>query len=215
MLEVGCGPANLWLNNSKRIPEDVSITLGDLSVGMVVEARQNTATSPTTEYLCLDAQSIPTSQNVFDLVIANHMLYHVSDICIALDEIGSVLKPGGRLCTATNGIDHMRELHELIQKFNPDHLFQSSALGRFTLENAIEQMNDYFARVELRIYNDHLQITEVEPLMAYILSLSSLADINSVDSNNINSIESYLVEEIDSTGYIFITKSQGMLVGYL
>ncbi|HET7639881.1 MAG TPA: class I SAM-dependent methyltransferase, partial [Ktedonobacteraceae bacterium] len=40
ILELGCGPADLWRKNADRIPENWHITLSDFSPGMLQEARQ-------------------------------------------------------------------------------------------------------------------------------------------------------------------------------
>ena len=47
------------------------------------------------DVLRVDIHAIPFADNRFDLVIANHVLEHVSDDRQALGEISRVLKPGG------------------------------------------------------------------------------------------------------------------------
>ena len=80
VLELGCGPANLWQKNLHRIPEGWDITLSDLSPGMVDKARENLADSAHPFHLqTINAQDIPFPDADFDAVIANHMLYHVPD----------------------------------------------------------------------------------------------------------------------------------------
>jgi len=44
---------------------------------------------------CVDMLNIPYKEGSFDLVIANHVLEHVTDDLRALSEIGRVLDPGG------------------------------------------------------------------------------------------------------------------------
>src|SRR5450759_51077 len=41
ILEIGCGPGELWHRNRERIPEHWDITLSDLSPGMLREAQHN------------------------------------------------------------------------------------------------------------------------------------------------------------------------------
>src|SRR4030067_1371427 len=41
ILEIGCGPGTLWVENVARIPADCSVTLSDYSPGMGFEARGN------------------------------------------------------------------------------------------------------------------------------------------------------------------------------
>jgi ubiquinone/menaquinone biosynthesis C-methylase UbiE len=62
--------------------------------------------------LVADAAWIPLADGSMDAVIANHMLYHVSDRRRALAEIHRLLRPGGRLYATTNGLGHMAELRE-------------------------------------------------------------------------------------------------------
>ncbi|GAG79208.1 unnamed protein product, partial [marine sediment metagenome] len=94
VLEVGCGTAGLWRENSVHLPEGLSIFLGDLSVGMARKASKVMSEGVDFFPINLDVQAIPTRSNYFDFVIANHMLYHVPDIQRGLNDIVRVLKPG-------------------------------------------------------------------------------------------------------------------------
>ncbi|MCH8206807.1 MAG: class I SAM-dependent methyltransferase [Chloroflexi bacterium] len=96
ILELGCGPAELWVKNIDRVPSAWRITLSDLSEGMVREARQNLQSGVSRfSFAVCDAQRVPFDDESFDAVIANHMLYHVSDRQRAYAEIRRVLRPGG------------------------------------------------------------------------------------------------------------------------
>jgi ubiquinone/menaquinone biosynthesis C-methylase UbiE len=119
-----------------------------------------------------DVQSLPFGDASFDAVVANHMLYHVPDLPRGLAEIQRVLKPGGTLFAATNGDSHMRELHELVQRFDPSY---PSVFGRlsFTLENGNGWLSPYFEDVVLRPYASALAVTEAAPLVDYVFSMSS------------------------------------------
>src|SRR6476659_6350559 len=41
VLELGCGPGFLWLENIERVPTTWSVTLSDFSPGMLQDARAN------------------------------------------------------------------------------------------------------------------------------------------------------------------------------
>lgn len=57
---------------------------------------------PTTEdILRVDMQAMPFESNTFDLLLANHVLEHVSALDRALTEIHRVLKPGGHAILQT------------------------------------------------------------------------------------------------------------------
>ena len=98
ILELGCGSGLLWKMNLDRIPIGYQVFLSDFSPGMIFQARLNIGTaSGAFCYSVLDAQSVPYSAVCFDLVIANHMLYHIPNRSLALNEIHRVLKPGGKM----------------------------------------------------------------------------------------------------------------------
>ena len=94
VLELGCGPGDLWLKNSHRIPLGWNITLSDFSPGMVEAAQVRLPGSDhSLVFAVFDAQGVPFAAESFDGVIANHMLYHVPNVQKALSEIRRVLRP--------------------------------------------------------------------------------------------------------------------------
>ena len=63
----------------------------------------------------IDIQEIPFENETFDVVIANHMLFHVPDLNKALLEVKRVLKGNGIFYSATDGNGGMRPfLHNAI-----------------------------------------------------------------------------------------------------
>ena len=72
------------------------------------------------DFVVFDVQAIPYIDSEFDVVIANHMLYHVPDRGKAYSEIRRVLKPGGFLHAAANGKSDKRKLTELEQWVIPE-----------------------------------------------------------------------------------------------
>lgn len=172
ILELGCGPADLWLENEGRIPEGWEILLSDLSVGMVRRARENLVHSHCPfRFQIIDAQSIPFANQCLNGVLANHMLYHVPDRARTLDEIRRVLQPRGRLYASTVGRDHLREIRDLVTQFDARlSLWGGQTPESFALESGAAHLEGYFARVTLARYEDALVVTEPRPLIDYILS---------------------------------------------
>ena len=223
ILELGCGPAYLWAANAGRIPAGWDVTLSDLSSGMLDTARRTLAKSRHPfKFEVLDAMSLPYEDESFDLVIANHMLYHVPDRPQALQEIRRVIrgpdalagqspdsfagKPGGRLIATTVGDHHMDELNTWLQRLNPDPNFALFRL-RFTLESGLAQLQPYFRQIEMRRYEDNLQITEIEPLIAYIRSSARAREFT---ESALAELRGELEAELQSKGAIFVGKDSGL-----
>ena len=152
VLEVGGGPGWLWRENADWLPAGLRVCFSDFSLGMLRAARAGLTGLHGFGFANSDAQDLPLPAGGFDWVIANHMLYHVPDLPRAVRELARVLRPGGRLCAATNGGQHMCELDRLLHQFDarypePD---QMAAMLRYRLENAAEWLRPVFGRVEVR-----------------------------------------------------------------
>ncbi|MEA3310122.1 MAG: class I SAM-dependent methyltransferase [Chloroflexota bacterium] len=215
ILELGCGPGLLWRENRDRLQPGWEFTLTDFSPGMVAEARRNlVAVLPSTaDFRLVDAQEIPFGANTFDLVIANHMLYHVPERQRALAECRRVLKPGGRFYTSTIGERHMLELWEMVERFRPGVVAQlkSNVLG-FTLENGAAQLAAYFGAVEQYLYDDGLLVTEVAPLVDYVLSSNTLTGhpLTPAQERDFGALVARRLAE--ERGSLRITKASGLFV---
>jgi SAM-dependent methyltransferase len=116
LLEVGCGPGWLWEHGDGALPPDLRLTLTDLSPGMVEAARDRVRASSsldTVEARVADVQDLPFGDGAFDVVVANHMLYHVPDPPGAVAELARVLRHDGVLVAAANGPRHLQELWQV------------------------------------------------------------------------------------------------------
>jgi ubiquinone/menaquinone biosynthesis C-methylase UbiE len=215
ILELGCGPGTLWVSNLDRMPEAWDVTLSDFSPGMVEEAGRNLVSHRDRfNFMQIDAQSIPFPDGTFDVVIANYMLYHVPDRAQAIGEMARVLRPGGRLYTATPGLGHMRELNEILHGIDPDaEPVGEPLISSFALENGREQLESHFSRVEVLRFEDGqedgLVVTEAGPLADYILSTSYSERAGAWDRRR---IVAYLENLMGKRGAIRISKVSGMFV---
>ena len=175
VLELGCGTGAMWHANHGKVPRGWHLTLTDLSEAMVRETQYNLRDSGLKiTYNRHGAQRLPYETDTFDVVFANHMLYHVVEPAEALAEIRRVLKPGGRLYAATNGEEHMKRAEALRQSLLaavPHAKGQSIDISVFSMETGAEQLEQYFDDVRLFERRDQLLVTDPEPLISYILSL--------------------------------------------
>ena len=177
VLEVGCGTGHLWQLNRTRVPRGWGLTLSDLSEGMLDEARHNLRHAGLNVIFNRHGvQRLPYPDDAFDVVFANHMLYHVTDVPLALSEIRRVLKPGGRLYAATNGEQHMHEATMLLRSLYslvPAAKAPEIDISPFSMETGSELLAEQFDEVRLFERRDHLVVTEPDPLLRYVLSLAT------------------------------------------
>jgi SAM-dependent methyltransferase len=189
VLEVGCGPGELWLQNAERIPAGWRLTLADLSPGMLEKAREGLGDRA--DYEVADVQELPFEDESFDGVVANHMLYHVGDRKRAFEQIGRVLRPGGLFYASTNGVDHLKEIKELYVK---------REVWEFRLEDAGGELREVFTDVRLDVFVDSLEVTEVEPLVAFVHSMD----------DGVAGFEETVRARIEAAGSFHVTKSGGL-----
>jgi len=211
LLEVGCGPGTLWRENADRLPNHIRFCLGDFSFGMTREAQHGLRQNVGFTFANLDVQSLPFPTNYFDIVVANHMLYHVPDLPRGVRELARVLKPDGKLYAATNGSNHLREMHELIHEFEPRCIPRGENTLSFRLENAAASLSPEFADIEVRRYPDGIWVTEVAPLMNYIFSLWDY--VESLTPERAAAFAAFLQDKIKAAGGISITKDAGLAIG--
>lgn len=207
VLECGCGPGGLWQYNRERIPAGCQVTLTDLSAGMVAEAAATLAPMPHFRLETANIEQLPFADASFDLVVANHMLYHVPHLARALAEVKRVLRPQGRLVCATNGKGHMQELTELGRAYNLPLQFRSGELS-FRLENGADLLRPTFSQIERHDYDSYLAVTEVAPLIDYALSYGETRQ--HVTPDQIDALRQYVAETIARDGYFRITTASGL-----
>jgi ubiquinone/menaquinone biosynthesis C-methylase UbiE len=209
ILELGCGPGDLWMNNFDRIPASWEIILSDSSSGMLEQTRQNLKGRRGFQFECFNAQSIPFEDKHFDAVIANHMLYHVVDKPAAFREIRRVMKPGGCFFCSTVGERHMSEIGDLLFKFDRKLVSWGRLSDSFTLENGTAQLVPWFSEIKLYRYEDALDVTEAAPLVDYILSGWARQKLEKRQDR----FREFVEAEMESRGGVFhISKDSGLFV---
>jgi SAM-dependent methyltransferase len=199
VLEVGCGTGSLWVHNAGRIPSGWRLLVSDLSPGMLGAALSQVRVPG----VVANVAALPVRDGCLDAVIANHVLYHVGDREPALAGIRRVLRPGGRPYEATNGHGHMAELRELLGERG------WRADEAFGLENGSAQLARWFPAVRVRRYPDALEVTQVEPLLAYA---RSTAGLTVADPDGLARLAAAATAAIRTRGAFHITKDVGLLI---
>ena len=106
VLEAGCGRGELA---ERLVRAGIEVIAVDQSERMVDLTRARGVDAQVA-----DVQALPFVDGEFDVAVANFMLYHVPDVQRALAELARVLRPGGTLVAATNGVQQLAELWELV-----------------------------------------------------------------------------------------------------
>lgn len=206
VLELGCGPARLWVENLDRVPASWQVILSDLSPGMIEEARDNLRGSTHQfDFREIDAQQIPLPDDSLDAVIANHMLYHVPDRPTALAEIRRVLRPAGELFASTLSRRHLGELRQKLACIDPALSFGQL---NFNLDTGAAELEAHFQHVELRRYQDALEITEVEPLLEYVGSGQARTVLANDEQRR--RLVAWAKDEIARHGSLYISTDSGL-----
>jgi ubiquinone/menaquinone biosynthesis C-methylase UbiE len=129
----------------------------------------------------------------------------------ALGEIRRVLKPNGTFVAATNGERHVIEFKELLRRAEtPEGWWRMpAATSDFSLENGRDQLARHFSHVELRPYENALEVTETEPLVAYVLSTASAARMT---EEHVARFRRVVEDEIAACGTVHISIETGLFV---
>ena len=212
VLEIGCGDGTFWLKNKERIDTGWNLTLSDYSEGMVQSVQQKLIGIPNIQYTQLNIEDIPFEDNRFDVIIASHMLYHVTNRKKALREVRRVLKPDGTFYCSTIGQNHLKEFGELLKRFDPNLDFPSArehALN-FGVENGAEQLQGYFSEIVYKDFPGGLNITDEKAIADYLLSSNTELSEILVDDTLEELLRFLASEKEANNGVIHITKSTGL-----
>ncbi len=213
VLEVGCGPGWLWADEGAALPAGLWLTLTDLSPGMVEVAGERVRSLDRFDLIetCeADAQQLPFDDRAFDVVVANHMLYHVPEPVRAVAELARVLRADGVLMAATVGRRHLRELWEIrAEVFGGPPVNRTAEVFGSVTGAAILRRS--FATVEWRAYDDELRCTEPDDVVAALTSTPPGEDASPAQVQQLRQAVQRRFDAGD--GVLVISKETGVLLG--
>ncbi|WP_315114414.1 methyltransferase domain-containing protein [uncultured Clostridium sp.] len=211
ILELGCGDGSLWLKNIDKVPKSWNISLTDFSQGMLNDTRNNLEKWENRfNFAVVDAHDLPYSDGSFDIIIANHMLYHLGDLHKSLSEVKRVLKPGGQFYASTVGKNHMKEMRDIIAQVDKSLLDMEgfTLTEKFQLENGEDILKSWFRDIEMDRYEDSLMVTESSAIMDYIFSMPGNIK-NNFSKDKFTKLEDKMKKIIKEKGNIYISKDTG------
>lgn len=168
ILEVGCGTGTFWLDNWPRLAKGSTLCLTDVSAAMVDRSRSNFGRKPV-PFAVADIEDLPFCDARFDLIMAHHVLYHVSDQKRAFAELLRALRPGGCVSITTNSARHMQIVYDIAREIDSGYPSERH-IASFTEEIADRVLPHYFSSIDKHVQNDHLEVTDSQSLLDYVAS---------------------------------------------
>ncbi|MBO4687276.1 MAG: class I SAM-dependent methyltransferase [Clostridiales bacterium] len=205
VLELGCGTGDMWVGKDDVVDKCGQLVLSDFSEGMIDTSRSKLPHYGKIEYRVIDIQTIPFEDDSFDVVIANMMLYHVPDLQQGLREVRRVLRKGGVFYCATFG-EH--GIIEYLSQILGEYGVEDNTNKNFTLQNGNEYLKEFFESVERREYKDSLAVTDIDDLVGYIFSLSSMTTLGQMHREEIRAA----LEKEKVDGVLIVPKDYGMFI---
>jgi len=217
VLEVGCGAAWLWAEGTDQMPADrIDLTLTDLSPGMVDEAVARVTglgRFAAVRGRTADAQEVPFADDSFDVVVSNHMLYHLPDPARGVAEIARVLRPAGVAAVATNGWTHLTELWQIRAEVFAgleDLTDHDETVEVFGIETGEPMLHERFGSVDFHRYDDTLRCTDPVDVVDFLCSSPPGED---ADADGLARLRAAVDRRFEAGGGTFeITKDVGIFL---
>ena len=212
VLDVGAGTGNLWAENRERIPSPLAPVLLDRSGGMLAAAAARLGDfASACRFERADACALPFRDGAFDVVVANHMLYHVPERGRAIAELSRVLAARGRCGVATNEADHQVEIRRLVERFEVTSTMVSTegpGFG-FDLDQARIELEACFDDVQLHRRRECLAVDDAAVVGDYV---RSACPADAANLARIQALEEHVAECIASDGAFEIQVAAGVCI---
>lgn len=217
ILELGCGNGMLWIDIRHQLPPNIKIYMTDSSENMLqaakykIEEYAGLYKENNIEFVFLqrDAEDFYFVENEFDRVIANHMLYHVSNENRnkLLKTCKRLLSQDGMFYASTVGRTHLLELFSLVRGFNDKIELPNWMTENFELENGKDQLKQVFPNVITVVQENDLLVPNPQAVYDYVDSWPG--NVKEILKGRENEWMKYLKDRISEETPYFIHKSTG------
>jgi len=177
-LDVGCGWGRFALPLAKQYA--VQLTCVDVSPGMLSTCRETLAGEDAfARYIVGDACHLPFTSGSFDAVVANHMLYLLEDVDVAVREFARVLRSDGQLLATTYsdvGRVPLLEFHAHALR-SLGLTLQLEPVSTFALENGRELLERAFHEVDVDVLEDVREIDDAQSVVDVYVKTGHYHDV--------------------------------------
>ncbi|MXY93875.1 MAG: class I SAM-dependent methyltransferase [Caldilineaceae bacterium SB0664_bin_27] len=170
VLDAGCGWGRFtWTLVEAFGVKSTDIACVDSSHGMLVTAAEEAKLrSHRPEIICAGIQALPFPRGYFDGAMANHVLYHLSNIVEGVRELARVLKEDGWLLATTNSdevdVPLLAFHYSALDKLGID--YEREARSSFSMENGGEALSKSFREIDRFYFEDETRYSTAEEFLA-------------------------------------------------
>ncbi|MBO0730882.1 MAG: class I SAM-dependent methyltransferase [Acidimicrobiaceae bacterium] len=203
VLDVGCG--NGAYHSALETAGAVLVGL-DLSRGML-----QSLAGPISGKLVADAQALPLASACVDAVLAMHMLYHVPDPVVAVDEFARVLRRPGRLVASVGGAHHLVEAQEmwasLLAEVGLDSKDGDLGLinNRLPADRLEQILTERFDHVVFRTLTSQVVLDTPEPIVRHAASTTAAKEAHRLGADLIARFQDLVASTINRDGLLHVT----------
>ncbi len=212
LLEIGGGSGNIWIQNHHLIPPNWEIFFTDRSEGMVTAASAALSQNAQFHFSVLDASQVfPFVSGSFDIVVANHVLYHIEKLDECLGEIRRVLTDAGVLFATCTGKQHMQQLYEWLHEFEPS--VPAFVSRHMNMQDGKAILEKYATSVDVIMPASQLTITEehIPLLVRYAYSIDEVKQ--HVGEENKRQLHDFFIQKLqEQQGTLVIPKEEGLFI---
>jgi SAM-dependent methyltransferase len=153
VLDAGAGVGRFTTRLTRLADPPGTVIALDLFCSMLETISGRVCPAPRLVLVNGDIDHLPFRHGTFDLVFANHVLYHLRDIARGLDELVRVLRPAGRFVATTNA----GEAHVPVVRLHREVAARTgygseTDTSPFSLENGAAILGAHFDHVETHVF---------------------------------------------------------------
>ena len=171
VVDVGCGNG-MWQKRLLQAMPGLRTVGLDLSEGMLRSLLARWDGPRSAAVAVADAQRLPMRDRSVDVALLMHMLFHVPDRAGTLAETRRIRADRGSALVTTVGHGHLQELRELLRgalcEIRGQDIDGPFLSNPFDAEQAAVELPESFSSVESYVRNGHLEITEDDPIVAWV-----------------------------------------------
>ena len=219
VLDAGCGWGRFsWGLVEGRGNAEERVVCVDRSEGMVGSLREEAARRGHAVRAAVgEIDALPFGEGVFDLAMANFVLYFLAEPGDGVRELARVLRPGGRLLVAVHSATvrvpvielHYRALERLGVPFEPE------PPSPVTLERGRELLAPFFDEVESHVFEDEVVYRDPAAFRAAYETIGRFRDLEAageVKARVAAAVEEMAAEEIGAEGVLRAPRGFGAFV---